>query len=274
MRLLEHGVIVVAVGLSVWACGGSSFGTSGTGGGGGAGGGSGGTAGTGGTATGGTGGGGAVGGSGGGVSGSGGGGGNPPGCPADPPIPAARCDEPGTFCNYPRSCCSDSYRCAGGTWQSLGCTGGAGQNECPANVPPHGAPCDAACDPSDCAYDMCPMSQASASCESGGWQVSSEACVDCDFGPAFVPGYDKTCSSNSDCAVLIIGFDCCGTGYAWGVRETDFDRASNDWGVCLSTLPQCGCPAGPTQVEGGGTALDTSNIVAVCRSSRCEAALP
>jgi len=143
------------------------------------------------------------------------------------------------------------------------------------------------CDPPSCGelvcYDAgcppiaCPAPPPGCHYEAGapctcGTLVCDEVTCGAGGGGTF-PTFDRSCGTDADCTFGIHQTDCCGNTVAIGMsigQELRFDGAET---ACRSMYPACGCPAGPTRTEDGGTAWDPDAIVALCSAGSCATSL-
>jgi len=88
--------------------------------------------------------------------------------------------------------------------------------------------------------------------------------VMCSMGSIEFPVFDKTCTTVDDCAFGIHHTDCCGNTIAIGFtasQRATFDAAE---AACVSMLPDCDCPSGPTVAEDGMTTPDPLALFVWC----------
>jgi hypothetical protein len=87
--------------------------------------------------------------------------------------------------------------------------------------------------------------------------------------PGVFPQFDKTCSNDDDCAVVIHTTDCCGNSVALGINEVEVDAFEAAEAICDSQYPPCGCPAGPTLAEDGNQVFDPDQLAVECTMGSC-----
>jgi hypothetical protein len=95
--------------------------------------------------------------------------------------------------------------------------------------------------------------------------------IDC---PGVFPDFDKSCSGDNDCAVVIHTTDCCGNSVAWGINENEVDAFDAAEEICDGQYPPCGCPAGPTIAEDGNQVLDPDSLSVECVMGSCMSYVP
>ncbi|MBX7192007.1 MAG: hypothetical protein K1X94_08115 [Sandaracinaceae bacterium] len=90
-----------------------------------------------------------------------------------------------------------------------------------------------------------------------------------DVGPspcAFVDTLVRSCSTDSDCEVVVHQSDCCGNTSALGVTHDEAARFDALEPICRDSYPPCGCPAHPTVTDSGESAPDPTSIQVGCIS--------
>lgn len=87
--------------------------------------------------------------------------------------------------------------------------------------------------------------------------------------PETFPEFDKTCSLDSDCAVVLHMTDCCGTFVAWGITASEVEAFEAAETICESQYPGCGCAPQPTLAEDGNPVLDPATVLATCTMGAC-----
>ncbi len=92
--------------------------------------------------------------------------------------------------------------------------------------------------------------------------------------PDVFPEFDKTCGSESDCAVVVHTTDCCGNTVAWGLALTEVAAFEAAEAICDSQYPQCDCPSGPTVAEDGNPAINPEDILVACQMGSCMSYVP
>jgi hypothetical protein len=92
--------------------------------------------------------------------------------------------------------------------------------------------------------------------------------------PDVFPMFDKSCSGDNDCAVVVHTTDCCGNSVAIGINENEVDAFEAAEAICDSQYPPCGCPAGPTVAEDGNQAFDPNDLDVECVMGACTSFVP
>jgi hypothetical protein len=88
----------------------------------------------------------------------------------------------------------------------------------------------------------------------------------------YLPSFDRTCSADSDCAVVEQG-RCCGTT-ALAVRATEVDRFTREEALCASTA-ECVTPEcyGGFATEDGQRPRENQSVAAACVNATCKAVI-
>lgn len=103
--------------------------------------------------------------------------------------------------------------------------------------------------------------------ESGdGGSVTSDASPPRDAGdvrctgadPTF-PSFDKSCTSDGDCALVTHTTDCCGGQLYMGIVHDEQERFAEAEAICSSQYPACGCAAQGALTE-EGTMVPWQNV--------------
>lgn len=80
----------------------------------------------------------------------------------------------------------------------------------------------------------------------------------------FIATLDRSCGSDSSCAVGIHQSDCCGSTVAIGFNHTEASLFSALEPGCAASYPTCGCAAGPLTTDSGEVSLDATSIRVAC----------
>lgn len=91
---------------------------------------------------------------------------------------------------------------------------------------------------------------------------------------AAFPSFNRACSSNDDCALVIRLTDCCGDVALVGINVAEVDHYNADASRCDSQYPVCGCFGDSATLDDGTTRQsftgDWSGVTAVCNAHQCE----
>lgn len=83
------------------------------------------------------------------------------------------------------------------------------------------------------------------------------------------PWFDKSCSSDGDCAIGLHMVNCCGGLSAIGFNASQKDSFAAAEAVCESQYPPCGCMAPPPTAEDGNVSANAGDIEVCCKSGAC-----
>lgn len=101
-----------------------------------------------------------------------------------------------------------------------------------------------------------------AACRVAGPVVTTRAVCDAPRPPT------RACTVDTDCAVVFLNRDCCGTALATGVSVSDLPRAEVQERECPAVVARCECQAQPTVADDGST--ERSGSVSVrCFARAC-----
>lgn len=92
--------------------------------------------------------------------------------------------------------------------------------------------------------------------------------------PGVFPDFDKTCSVDEDCAVVVHTTDCCGNSVAWGINMAEVDAFDAAEAICDGQYPPCGCPQGPTIAEDGNAVFGPNELAVGCTMGSCMSFVP
>ncbi len=98
--------------------------------------------------------------------------------------------------------------------------------------------------------------------------------VDCSKQPVVFPDFNRSCTSDSECAAETHQVDCCGTMVITGVGQSETVAYTAAEKLCESQYPACGCAAQQTRTDSGQTVTDPSKVRAVCQKGICTTYLP
>lgn len=109
--------------------------------------------------------------------------------------------------------------------------------------------------------EFCPMGQVMTVPEGG-------CCPSClpEFGCAadFETAFDRTCTTDEDCAIGLHQSDCCGTVRAMGISTSAEDRFASMESVCAPTWPECDCMTRGTITDDDESFTGLGEIVVAC----------
>lgn len=81
----------------------------------------------------------------------------------------------------------------------------------------------------------------SPSLDAGPGTDAASSKLDCTIRPSLFPGFDRSCSQASDCAVVAHQRDCCGTRVMLGIRADQAQAFAAAEMQCEAQYPACGC---------------------------------
>lgn len=96
----------------------------------------------------------------------------------------------------------------------------------------------------------------------------------CDYGERFVDPADKTCRIATDCSMMPVPWDCCGSLFLAGVNKKRVKRYLRLNHKCRSVLKYCSCPAGSYRSEDFRTTDNPADIRLGCIQGMCRTSLP
>src|SRR5262245_5432836 len=67
--------------------------------------------------------------------------------------------------------------------------------------------------------------------------------------PDTFPLFDKTCTMDSDCTLVLHTTTCCGTNVAWGIATSEVPAFDEVEAACDAEFPECDCAPLPTVAE-------------------------
>lgn len=88
------------------------------------------------------------------------------------------------------------------------------------------------------------------------------------------PTFDRTCSTDEDCALVTHSSDCCGGIALMGISAGEKERFLADEGRCDSQIPLCACASDSAFLDDGTVLQSTTGnwagVTAVCDANQCE----
>lgn len=92
--------------------------------------------------------------------------------------------------------------------------------------------------------------------------------------PDGFPEFDKSCTDDADCALVIHTTDCCGNSVAWGLGVGEVEAFDAAEAICDSQYPICDCPQGPTIAEDGNEGWEPADFAVDCMMGSCMSYVP
>jgi hypothetical protein len=92
----------------------------------------------------------------------------------------------------------------------------------------------------------------------------------CSAGAVTFPPLDKSCTTASDCILVIHQTDCCGNAAAVAIGASGGEAFWAAEAQCAAMFPACGCAMGPLSTEDGLMVATGAQLVdGVCVDNRC-----
>ena len=91
----------------------------------------------------------------------------------------------------------------------------------------------------------------------------------CSAGAVTFPPLDKSCTTASDCILVIHQTDCCGNQRGLGIvasQRAAFEAAE---AVCRPMYPRCGCPTRGILCDDERWTFGADMVGVACRAGRC-----
>lgn len=97
--------------------------------------------------------------------------------------------------------------------------------------------------------------------EPGEGEGEAAAGLPCGTGGTLAVDFNRSCADASDCSIVEVTVDCCGTKRFLGIANSAFDGVQGDADECAAGWPDCAClPEAPVADDGSSATFGTPAV--------------